>query len=152
MSSDGKENKMMVWLSAKELKNIRMKEYEKDFTFVVGGFRHSSPRFVDQFVSPRVSHLHSIDDTISTLEIAIDDSGCNFSQLLSGSIDISDSTRNFLISIATALKNTELYLVMQEEMNIGNIIDRLLRLSSLSVDVSSEVTFFASHFNEIIDC
>jgi hypothetical protein len=52
-----------------------MKEYEKDFTFVVGVFHHSCPRFVAQFISLRVSHLHSIDDRISTLRIVIDGSG-----------------------------------------------------------------------------
>jgi hypothetical protein len=151
MNSDGKGNKMTVWLSAKGLKNIQMKEYEKDSTFVVGGFRHSCPRFVAQFISPRVSPLHSIDDTIPTFEIAVDGSGCHFSQLLSGSISISDSTQNFLMLIAMALENTELYLSVQEELNVGHIIDRLLCLSSLDGDVSSEVAFFGSHFNEISD-
>jgi hypothetical protein len=91
---------------------------------LLGVFHHSCPRFVAQFISLRVSHLHSIDDTISRLEIVIDGSGCHFSQLLSGSIDISDSAKSFLISIATTLENTELHLVVQEEMIIGNVIDR----------------------------
>jgi hypothetical protein len=82
-------------LSAKGLKNIQVKEYEKDFTFVVGGVCYSCPRFLAQFISAHVSCLHSIDDTISSVEIAIGDSGCNFSQLLSGLMDISDSTRTF---------------------------------------------------------
>jgi hypothetical protein len=79
MSSDGKENKMTVWLSAKGLKNIRMNEYQKDFTFIVGGFPHSCRHFLAQFISPRVSRLHLINDSISILEIAIDNSSCDFS-------------------------------------------------------------------------
>jgi hypothetical protein len=151
MSSNGKGSEKTVWLSAKGLKNIQMNEYENDFTFIVGGFRHSCPRFVAQFISPRVSRLHSIDDTISTLEIAVEDNGRNFSQLLSGLIDISSSTKIFLISISAALENTELYLSVQDELSVCNIIDRLLCLSSFGSDVSVELEFFASHFNEIID-
>jgi hypothetical protein len=100
MSLGGKGSKTLICLSGKGLKNIRMKEYENDFTFIVGGFHHSCLRFVAQFISPRVSRLHSIDDVISTLEIAVDDRGGEFSQLLSGSTEVSDSTRSFLILIA----------------------------------------------------
>jgi hypothetical protein len=95
MSLDGEGNKTTICLSGKGLKNIQMKEYENDFTFIVGGFRHSCLRFVTQLISPRVSRIHSIDGTISALEIVVDDSGGEFSQLLSGSIEFSDSTRNF---------------------------------------------------------
>jgi hypothetical protein len=151
MSSEGKGSKTTVWLSAKGLKNIRIEEYEKDFTFVVGGFRHSCPRFVAEFISPRVSRLHSIDETISTLEITVEDSGGEFCQLLFGSIEVSDSTKSFLMSIAAALENTELYLAVREELSVCNIIDRLLCLSNFGSDMSSEVEFFGSHFNEIID-
>jgi hypothetical protein len=151
MSSDGKGSKTTVWLSAQGLKNIRFEKYENDFTFVVGGFRHSCPRFVAEFISPRVRRLHSIDETISMIDIGVDDVGGEFSQLLSGSIDVSDSTKSFLKSIATALENPELYLGVQEGLSVCNIIGRLLYLSSFESDIRSEVEFFASHFNEIID-
>jgi hypothetical protein len=113
MSSKGKTSKTVVRLSGKGLSNIPMDQYDKDFTFILHGFGHSCARFAADFISPKVSCLHSIDNTISRLDLAIRNSHSVFAEIveldLGGSILLNDADGSLIISMSIAVENTEQY-------------------------------------------
>jgi hypothetical protein len=60
-------------LSARGLANAPVGDWSDHFTFIVGAHRSRCPSSVAQFLSPRVSKLHSIDPTISELRLEVED-------------------------------------------------------------------------------
>jgi hypothetical protein len=59
-----------VGLSAKGLANIPRRV--DDFTFLVGSRRYHCPSLIAEFLSPRVSELHGIDDTVREFCVEVD--------------------------------------------------------------------------------
>jgi hypothetical protein len=80
--SSWERSKTAARLSTKGLNNMPMDEYDKDFTFVIGGFGHSCVQFVADFTSPKLSRLHSIDSTTSGLYLSIDDPHSTFTRIV----------------------------------------------------------------------
>jgi hypothetical protein len=60
-------------LSARGLANVAVGGWSEDLSFIVGDHRYRCPSSVAQFLSPRVSKLHSIDATINELRLEIED-------------------------------------------------------------------------------
>jgi hypothetical protein len=96
-------------LSARGLANVPVGDWSDDFTFIVGDHGYRCPSSVAQFLSPRVSKLHSIDVTISELRLEVEDRGGLFSSVLEtaggGSIAVDSTHRRTFEAICAALRN-----------------------------------------------
>jgi hypothetical protein len=58
-------------LSAQALANVAVRDWSDDFTFIVGDHYYRCPSSREQFLSPRVVELYSVDDTISEIRIDV---------------------------------------------------------------------------------
>jgi hypothetical protein len=100
-----------IQLSSQGLANIQMPD-DDPFVFLVEGISHPCPRFVAQFLSPRISRLHCTDFTLSELEISIPNGGVVFEKLLSlgtgGFLSVSAREAGTFLSLCDALENSEL--------------------------------------------
>lgn len=64
-------NKTSTILSASGLKNVHINhETEEDFIFIFGKEELKMNNIYAEFISPRVSHIHQIDPTITTINFS----------------------------------------------------------------------------------
>jgi hypothetical protein len=99
-------------LSARGLANVPVGDWFDHFTFIVGDHRYCYPSSVGQFLSPRVSKVHSIDATISELRLEVEDRDELFGAVLevakSNCIAVDSAHRGIFEAICAALWNSEL--------------------------------------------
>jgi hypothetical protein len=143
-----------VALSAKGLCNIVPSSQTETFAFIVNGRRHECCRSLAQYLSPRVSRLHTFDPSINGLEL--DDFGFSncipaLSALMDGEpIRVSPADACSLLLVAESLGNTELCGVIRglapSTVTLANAIPLFLRKERLGLDYGAEVRFIASHF------
>jgi hypothetical protein len=147
-----------IRLSTKGFENIPISAYEENFTFLVGDAKYPCPSFVADFMSPRISQLHSIDLTVTEFRINAEDSEA-FSQLFSmmrgRAMTVDSSNRLSLLSICRQLLNAELFHAINsqlpEELTTENVLDRLKFLHAAQSDFQSEVSFISAHFDAFRD-
>jgi hypothetical protein len=136
-----------VRLSAAGLANIRHRELPDKFTFIVGAHRHECPSIPADFLSPRVSDLHSIDPTLSELSLDVSDPGGVFDGVLllgrGATIGLESSLGPKFGEFRRELRNWEL--PDFESITASNVFDRLLGGSGNLL----ELEFIASHFCEL---
>jgi hypothetical protein len=139
---------LSVRLSAKGLFNVRAESPDAKFAFIVAGRRHECSWGAAEFVSPRVSDLHSFDATIDELIIDVDDPENFFDEFVAaasgGCVTMSPPNCEVFLSICAALDNRELSRQLSPTITVSNAVDRI----RLGVDISAEVAFIASHFYE----
>jgi len=116
--------------SAEGLKNIPINKYDHDLTFVVEDSRVSCPRFIADFVSPRVGHFHAIDSTVAEFRISICDSKSQFSRFLllgfGDEIDVDDSMKDFGCLLWAELGKVEVYRLLNcDEARSWNVVNLL---------------------------
>jgi hypothetical protein len=119
-------------------------------------YRCSSP--VAQFLSPRVSKLHSIDATISELRLEVEDRDELFGSVLEAakgdSIAADSDHRGTFEAICATLCNSELCEFVcgqqRDDFTMDNVLDRLRFRSANRCDISAELEFFASHFDNFL--
>lgn len=104
---------LMFCLSSKGLKNVPKSLLPDDFEFILVGNTYKTNKILADFTFPAISRLHSIDPTISTYMIPIDDRNGFFSffvDLMHG-IEISPPKESFLflIQISSILENSEIH-------------------------------------------
>jgi hypothetical protein len=136
------------------LASVAVRDWSDDFTFIVGDYRYRCPSSFAQFLSPRVTELHSVDDTISEIKIGVEDPDELFSVVLeaarSGGITVDSPHRLTFVAICAALWNSKLYESICGHLGSGvtmeNGINRLRFRSATRCDISRELEFIASHF------
>jgi hypothetical protein len=141
-------------LSARGLANVAVRDWSDDFTFIVGCHHYRCPSSVSQFLSPRVSQLHSIDATISELRLEIEDRDELFASVLEAargsSITVDSAHRPTFVAVCTALWNSELYESVYGKLSgkvmTGNDFDRFRFPSATRCDILAGLEFIASHF------
>jgi hypothetical protein len=144
-------------LSASGLKNIPHREELDDFEFIVGDAHYRCPWFIADFLSPRIAHLHKIDNTICTYVIETKDPKSEFPGFLSlgrgGTIKMERGSLSFYDSLSEELENAELSAIVCERRNdpitASNVFWRLRRRFNFHFDISKEVEFIASHFHQV---
>jgi hypothetical protein len=144
-------------LSTKGLANVPINESRNDFEFVVGDTTYHCPSLIADFLSPRIAQLHSIDDTISRIVIEIKDKETEFGAFISlrrgQSLLLTESNRNFHLSVSKELCNYEVYdyifRLAEGDISISNVIDRIKIYSEIGSNCETEIGFAASHFFEI---
>jgi hypothetical protein len=123
-------------LSSQGLANVAVRDWSDDFTFIVGDHRHRCGSSGAQFFSPRVSRLHSIDDTIDEIGIDVEDKlfGSVSEAAKGRSIAVDSDHRGTFVAICAALWNSELYELvcsqLSDEVTMENVVDRLRFLSA----------------------
>jgi len=148
----------MVSLSARGLRNVRVEA--QDFTFVTRSHSHPCSCFLAEFISPRVSDMRQVDETIHEFVIDIDDPtnvvGQFISSVIRGECFLVDlECQVTLASVCSYLQNAELYELAfgseSEEVSTCNVIPRILRAFHENLSIDRELDFLASHFVEFID-
>jgi hypothetical protein len=145
-------------LSARGLANAPVGDWSDDFTFIMGDHRYRCPSSVSQFLSPRVSKLHSIDATISELRLEVEDRDKLFGLVLEAakgnSIAVDSAPRPTFAGICAALWNSELYELVygqqRDEFTMDNVLDRVRFRSANRCDILAELKFVASHFDDFL--
>jgi hypothetical protein len=145
-------------LWARELASVAVRDWSDNFTFIVGDHRYRCRSSDAQFLSPRVSKLHSIDDTIDDIRIDVEDGDELFGSVLEaaqcGSVAVDSGHRLTFVAICAALWNSELYESvcgqLSDEVTMDDVVDRLRFLSATRCDISAEVEFIASHFHDFL--
>lgn len=161
------------------IKHIPIDKYDKDFTFIVDGKRYETSRFLADLLSPRISELHSIDETADTFIITTRKNQNEESQQSNDNIDyftdflnhplfeeqeIDDSKRKFYSDYFIQLGNFDEYIKLQkeyyEEITTENVLDLLKNIeyifnrtktrSDIYENINSKLFTFASkHLNEL---
>jgi hypothetical protein len=148
-----------VSLSARGLQNVRIKDSDNDFTFMVGNRAHRCSSFVAEFLSPLVAELRAADGSIREFRVEVDGARSFFSDFLSlgrgCTICVDPANRAAFLGICTALRNCELCELLcgdgDNELTVENAADRLLMRCARECDISAQVEFVASHFCDIVD-
>jgi hypothetical protein len=60
-------------LSARGLANVAVRDWSDNFIFIVGHRHYQCPSSLTKFLSPWVTRLHSVDDTIDEMKIDVED-------------------------------------------------------------------------------
>jgi hypothetical protein len=145
-------------LSARGLANVAVGDRSDDFTFIVGDHRCRCPSSVAQFLSPLVSKLHLIDATISELRLEIEDRDELFGSVLEAakgnSIAVDSDHRGPFEATCASLWNSELCELVcgqqRDEFTMDNVLNRLEFRSANGCDISAELEFVASHFDNFL--
>lgn len=160
-----------ITLSTDSIKEIPFDRYEKNFTFIVNGKEYKTNRFVADILSPKICHLHFIDETIDTFTITTKNESTNidFSSFLSlinfHPKTLTKEELDYFQNIFSILgKKTEFfkYSPKYEENTTDNVIDHLLSkiqtinnfkegqkepFSTQEIEyLKTELEFISSHF------
>jgi hypothetical protein len=145
-------------LSARGLPNVAVGDWSDHFTFVIGNHPYRCPSSVAYVLSPRVSKLQSIDATISELRLEVEYRDKLFGSVLEAakgnSIAVDSDHRGVFEAIYAALWNSELCELvcgqLSDEVTMENVVDRLRFLSANRCDISAELEFVASYFDDFL--
>jgi hypothetical protein len=92
------------------LANVVVRDWSDDFTFLLGNHHYRCSSSVAQFLSPQVSILHSIDDTVDEIKIDVEHPDELFGAVLEaargGSIPVDSTYRVTFMAICAALWNS----------------------------------------------
>jgi hypothetical protein len=143
-------------LSVRGLANAEVRDWSDDFTFIIGDHRYRCGSSSAQFFSPRVSKLHSIDNTIDEIGIDVEDElfGSVSEAAKGSSLAVDSDHRGTFVTIYAALWNSEFYESvcgqLSDEVTMENVVDRIRFLSATRCNISAEVEFIASHFHDFL--
>jgi hypothetical protein len=124
----------------------------------VGDRQYRCPSSVAQFLSLPVSKHHSIDAAISELRLEAEDRDKLLDWVLEAakgnSIAVDSAHRRTFAGICTTLWNSELYELIcgqqRDEFTMVNVLDRVRFRSANRCDISAELKFIASHFDDFL--
>jgi hypothetical protein len=151
-------SRVMGGLSVRGRANVPVGDWSDDFTFIVGDRHYRSLSSVTQFLSLPVSKYHSIDATISELRLEAEDRDKLLGWVLEAakrsSIAVDSAHRRTFAGICAALRNSELYELIcdqqRDKFTMVNVLDRLRFRSANRCDISAELKFVASHFDDFL--
>lgn len=149
----------MIEISSNGLSNIVNDAGSCRFKFIVGSHIFHCNRYLADFISPAVSHLHSVDFSIDSFKIDGDFEESDFSFVLSliqnGSCPLEKYNLSKMFSISKQLGNTELMNQINSilhkyiEITTTNIIEELNFAESNGLDMKKLIKFAASNFSSI---
>jgi hypothetical protein len=150
-------NEASLTLSTKGLSHVPVRDWRNNFEFIVGEAIYRCPSVIEDFLSQKISDLHSMDDTISRFVIATKDSKSDFKFFLGlgrgQPVIVTESNRMFFESICKEFSNVELYQKMTKavggELSVANIVSQANCLKEIGSNYEEETEFLASHFCEI---
>jgi hypothetical protein len=150
------EVEQQLRLSGNGMRNIATSRNDNDFVFIVGDDRYECPWFVADFLSPKVSRLHSSDASINEFKIETSDPTHQFGEFVSlgrGSpVCVTKSNRSLFISLACELCNSELYFLIVdptiENLTVSSFCTEFVHPIFYDDFPERAIDFLASHFNE----
>jgi hypothetical protein len=133
-------------LSARGLANVAVRDWFDDFTFIVGNHRYRCPSSLAPLLSPRVSKLHSIEDTIDEIRIDVEDRDELFGTVLEGAqgggIAVDSVHRGTFMAICAALWKSALCVFdcdqQRDDFTMDKELDRLRFRSANRCDISAK--------------
>jgi hypothetical protein len=146
-----------IKLSALGLSHIAETKTEKDFTFIIGDDTYTCPWFVANFLSPSVSHLQEVDPSVNQFVIETEDPKKQFKEFLlfgqGSSLDVTEDTLSFLVSVALELSNFELYFALLDHFcdttSVSTFCEHFGRFGPFDCFPDRAIDYIASHFYEI---
>ena len=153
-----------------QLKEIPLKKYPKDFTFILNGQCYQTSRLVTDLLSPTIRCSSLLDDTIQQFEIKINDKDADIdnhsieyfdnliqSILTNSTLSINDHNRRFYIQLFFQLGNIDEYIKfassVENEISLQTVFDRInaikLFYSQTSSESSTDDSFSISTINHI---
>ena len=145
---------MKVKLTLDGMKNLRFQTYENDFTFLFAdGSKYMCPRFIADFVSPKIAQLHGFDVTYDVYQMDSDHDKEQFQSFMKLILDenVRNEDAQSFIMYAKELGNVELVELFEKELEnkitIDNVWTRIDLKMSLHMNMSEEMDFLASHFS-----
>ena len=147
---------MNVKLRYNNLDHVPFNKTGSNFTFIVNGETYQTSRFLADVLSPAISRLHEIDESISFFEINTNEEG-DFNKILEyaqmNEIFISESELDFFRIVLYFLENYEEFTYfsphLEEEITFENLFSRINLKNKIGIDTSNEVSFIASNFDHI---
>lgn len=133
---------------------IPLKNYQKDFTFIVNGEEFLTIKFIADLLSPLISKQHLIDPTFSQFVIDTQEKG-DFQQILDlcnfETQAINDQSIPFVTEILSKLGTEKIYTeTTKKEITIDNVFDRILcherSKNFYFSNYQNEVDFLSSNF------
>ena len=67
--------KKKVQLNTSAILDVPINIYDKDFTFIVNCEEFQTTKIISEFISPKISHMHSSDPTLDSYTIKTDSRG-----------------------------------------------------------------------------
>lgn len=156
-------------LNLKVLNDIPFQKYANDFTFIVNGKRHPTPRIIADLLSPKVRKLHFSDESANEFYIDTENGKVtadyfeDFLKLCTNDqINLDLQHQELYSQYFYKLGNANEYLRIQtnisNSISTENAIDKLLTIERITSNISEEndrssfkniISFIASHFDEI---
>lgn len=158
-------------LGFKNLRDIPIEKYDKDFTFIVDDKKYSTPRFVADLISPKIRNFHFTDESINEFIITTDndsnqeDHFTEFLDLFKHENIKIDITRQNLYSIYfLKLGNTDEYTKLSSifsfPVTVDNAVSRLKQIRKIyqnegqlfnqyDQNITDTISFISEHFSEI---
>ncbi|OHS93283.1 hypothetical protein TRFO_11898 [Tritrichomonas foetus] len=154
-------------LNTNIIKNINFQKLERNFTLIINKQKFHMNRIMADLLSPKIYHLHFIDETVSEYSIHI-----NTYKKISDSINsdifyqifdfenhyFEEKEKECLEEILFELGNEEVYRTnkfYEEKITIDNVLDRLLLKTKYSLGnktiYEEEIHFISSHFQAMIE-
>ena len=138
-----------------QLKEIPLKKYPKDFTFILNGQCYQTSRLVTDLLSPTIRCSSLLDDTIQQFEIKINDKDADIdnhsieyfdnliqSILTNSTLSINDHNRRFYIQLFFQLGNIDEYIKFapsfENEISLQTVFDRINAIKLFYSQTSSE--------------
>lgn len=143
-----------IFLTSQGFQNIKY-EFPNDFTFIINDEKFACPSFFADFISPKISKIHSSDLTFNSFSITTPFIGTfnDFFLLFKGEpMMINDNNYQFMKHIASELQNTEILEYFKnniQELSNSNVFQIIESKKLEGVSYEDEIVWIASHFYEI---
>ncbi|KAK8834278.1 hypothetical protein M9Y10_026262 [Tritrichomonas musculus] len=148
-------------LKPSSILKVPFQTYEKDFSFIVNGQEFKTSRFFADLLSPIICKIHLNDPTVDTFVINTQYTG-DFSRILQLSnfisTNLSEDEIPFISEVIEILGNESIEhrsLNTTTEITVDNVLTLLqqhnLYSKFYSSQISKEIEFAASHFNELFE-
>ncbi|OHT07872.1 hypothetical protein TRFO_23731 [Tritrichomonas foetus] len=161
------EEKAQYTLNPENVKHIPLKMFSNDFVFYINGEKYETNRFIADLLSPKISQLHFIDNSINEYHINTQHRG-DFKHFLDlgdfSPIFIPKNELSFFEEIFFLLGNEEYFSInpnFHENITIDNEISRIESkfnfietISSKSINLkllSEEINFISEHFYKFLE-
>ena len=135
-------NRNKLFLSNKNMKNLNLDLYEKDFTFIINGKEIKTAKFIADILSPLISKMHRSDPTFDHYQINIENKKYNnsfdFNKILNLVLNIgtnddlnddefSQDDLDIIEEILLQLHNEDFYPInsVKETINDSNVFERI---------------------------
>jgi hypothetical protein len=150
-------SEVCIQISAVGLKNIPIHDDLNDFEFIVGSHSYRCPKYIADFLSPKIGRFHKTDLSLDHYVVEICDDQAHFENFLSigrgCSLTAAECDLKFFAGLCRELENFEvcslIHQYFQREVTIENCIEQFELCFLTGESIASVVKFTASHFHEL---